>query len=227
MKRLLRLLRLAGLVAVLPLCACTSFGAVRSARVTPGPSVSAQASVSAPPGEDAYWFWSLDCYRCDRAIPAVDLTSSYGWVGAAGSPSFSLGVGLSGTHPFLEGYVGLPASETFASGMGARFGLPSGWYEHLLYARFDVRVGSGTWLLLNPAVFHHAGKSPNGQNTGSFTALVPGMGLWFDGRNVSVAPSVSAVLGRGERRSYDERTGPFSAAFLVGGVGVTLHRARD
>jgi hypothetical protein len=221
----LRLLLAAG--ALVPPAGCTSFGAVRSARVVPGTTVNAQLSVATPPGEDAYWFWSLDCHECNRPMPAVDLTVSHGWTGGPRSARFSLGAGVSGVHPFVEGYVQAPGSEALALGAGVRLGGLGGWGEQLLFTRVDARLGSGAWLLLNPALFHYGGNSPNGENPGSFTALVQGIGLLLEGRRVDLAPYLSAVVGRGERESYGERMPSFSSTFLIGGVGFSWHRPRD
>ena len=112
--------------------------------MTPGRAVNAQLSIATPTGEDAYWFWSLDCYRCNEPMAAMDVTVSHGWVGLGpdASTAFSLGVGFSGIHPFIEGYVQAPGAETFALGAGVRLGGIGGWYEQSFYLRTDIALGT-------------------------------------------------------------------------------------
>ena len=126
---------------VLALAGCTSFSTVRSAAVRPGPAVSVQASVAAPPGDDAAWFWAYDCaQRCDRPIAAVEAAVERGWRPTTG-PAFALAVGVSGVHPYADAYVQVGSSRRTPAGVGARIGNPfAGWREHQLYARLDVAL---------------------------------------------------------------------------------------
>ena len=207
--------------------ACTSFSTLRSAEVHAGPSMNFQASVSTPPGAETGWFWSFDCAEaCDHPIAAVDLGFTYGApTGLAGRP-VALGVGLNGTLPYVDGYVQLGKGAR-PYGVGARVGLPvSGWLEHQLYGRYDVRVGPTTRLLLNPALFVHHGRSPNGENPGSFVAFVQGVGLLLERERVSFTPGVALVAGRAERISYGRQFGPVTSVFGTASLGVTLHRRR-
>jgi len=207
--------------------ACTSFATVRSAQVQPGPSIGAQASVSTPPGDDAAWFWSFDCAsQCDHPVFGGDLGFTYGWVRPGGATGFAFGVGTSGTHPYVDSYLQLGAGRT-PFGIGMRLGPPvSNWREHQLYARYDVPLGDRTRLLLNPAAFLHEGKSPNGDNPGTFLGFVQGVGLMLEGERISWTPAVALVAGRAKRTSYGQQFGPTTSVFGSASVGVTLHRRR-
>lgn len=207
--------------------ACTSFATVRSAEVRAGPSVALQASASTRPGDVAGWFWSYDCAQaCDHPVVGGDIGLTYGWPGSGGSKAFALGAGASGTHPYVDGYLQLGAGR-HPFGIGARVGPPvTNWREHQLYGRYDVRVGGITRLLLNPAVFLHEGRSPNGENPGSFLGFVQGIGLLLEGERVSWTPAVALVAGRAQRTSSGQRYGPVGSVFGMASVGVTLHRSR-
>ena len=206
---------------------CTSFSTLRSAEVYAGPSVNIQASVSTPTGPVTGWFWSFDCAEmCDHPVAGADLGFTYGVpAGLAGRP-VALGLGVNGMHPYVDAYVQLGKS-TRPYGVGARVGLPiTGWLEHQLYGRYDVRVGPTRRLLLNPAFFVHHGRAPNGESPGSFVAFVQGVGLLFEGDGVSFTPGVALVAGRAERTSYGRRFGPETSVFGTASLGVTLHRRR-
>src|SRR5215213_8192329 len=130
---------------------CTSFATVRSAEVHPGPSVTLQASISTPPGDGPAWFWSFDCAsECDHAIGGFDASLAFGQTGRT---PFAWGAGVSGVHPYVEGYVQIGRGER-PYGVGARLGVPvTSWNEHQLYGRYDVRLANGQRLLLNPGLF--------------------------------------------------------------------------
>lgn len=208
---------------------CTSFSNVRSAEVQPGPSVGIHASVSTPPGPEAGWFWSYDCAEaCDHPVVGADIGFTHGWLGGRfGSYPVTLGAGLNGTHPYAEGFV-QTAEGARPFGLGARLGLPlSGWYEHQIYARYDVRLGPSTRLLVNPAVFVHHGRSPNGENPGSFIAFVQGVGFLMERERVSIVPGASLVVGQAERNSYGRRYGPAMSVFGTASLGITLRRRKS
>jgi hypothetical protein len=208
--------------------ACTSFATVRSAEVLPGPSVGVHTSLSTPPGDDAGWFWSYDCSAaCDHPVVGGDIGFTYGWPGASGSRAFALGAGTSGIYPYVDGYVQLTGGRSPA-GLGVRLGAPvSNWREHQVYGRYDVPLGARTRLLLNPAAFLHEGRSPNGENPGTFLGFVQGVGLLVEGERVSWTPAVALVAGRARRTSYGEEFGPTTSVFGTASVGVTFHRRRQ
>jgi hypothetical protein len=217
------------IVAVLQLVAggCTSFATVRSAEVQPGTAGSLQASASTRPGDLAGWFWSFDCAQaCDHPVLGGDVGLTYGWPRNGGAGAFALGVGLSGTHPYVDGYLQLGAGRQ-PFGLGMRVGPPlTSWREHQLYARYDVRLGGTTRLLLNPALFLHEGRSPNGENPGTFLAFVQGVGLLLEGERVSWTPAVALVAGRAQRTSYGQQYGPVASVFGTASLGLTFHRWR-
>jgi hypothetical protein len=206
---------------------CTSFATVRPARVQPGGAFIVQGSITTPPGEEAGWFWSVDCaVACNGPVVAVDAAYTYGWTGAR---SYALGVGVNGGMvPYVEAYAQLGGDTARAYGLGARIGIPAfGWASHQLYARYDVPLAGGTRLLLNPGVFLHAGNSPNGENPGHFVALVPAIGVEHRGARRTTVPAVALVVGRGERESYGRPVRPFTAVFAAASVSVTFHRPRS
>jgi hypothetical protein len=217
------------LAVVAPIAsACTSFATLRSAEVQPGPSVALHASLSTPPGDAAGWFWSFDCAQaCDHPVVGGDLGFTYGLARDGGERPVALGVGTSGTFPYLDAYVQLGAGRR-PFGMGARFGLPAtSWREHQLYARYDVGLGDKTRLLLNPALFLHEGRAPNGESPGSFVGFVQGVGLLFEGERMSLTPSLALVAGRAQRNSYGQAHGPVGSIFGTASLGVTFHRRRS
>lgn len=219
----------AATAALLTISACTTFATVRSAEVTPGPSLGVQASYAGRPGPEAGWFWAFDCAQeCDHPVWGVDLGLSYGWVGADTTrrPPVAVGVGVSGFSPYADGYVQLRRGRR-PLGVGARVGLPIGsWMEHQLYARYDVPLGTSARVLLNPALFVHHGNSPNGQNPGTFVAFVQGVGVEVEGPYVSLMPSVALVAGHTRRSSYGRRVASGGTAFGTASLRVTFHRRR-
>jgi hypothetical protein len=82
-------------------------------------------------------------------------------------------------------------------------------------------------VLLNPGVLIHEGKSPNGQNSGSFLGVVQGVGLQIEGDHVSWRPSVAVVAGQSRRNRYGSRDGPESTVFATASLGMAFHRRRS
>lgn len=224
--------RLGWTVALLPaaLAGCTSFGAVRSAEVQPGPSLKLQVSGTTPPGDGAAWFWALDCASdCDRSIVNMDLGLTLGRTPEReDGVAYALGLGWSGiTYPYVDGYVQLRRG-TNPYGLGLRAGIPvTGWNEYQVYGRYDLELEGGGRVLINPALFYHAGNSPNGQNPGRFFAFVNGVGLMHEGERFTFIPAASLVIGRGRRERYGEPIGPFTTVFGVVSMSVTLHEERN
>lgn len=211
-------------VLLLATTGCASFATVRPARVQPGGSLTVQGSLTTPPGEDAGWFWSLECEAgCNHPVAAVDAAYTFGWTGAT---PVALGLGVNGgVFPYVEGYVQMNGDSLRAFGVGARAGIPVfGWSNHQLYARYDLPLANGTRLLLNSGVFLHTGNSPNGENPGHFVALVPAVGVEHRGRRRTTIPALALVLGRGERDSYGQQVGPFTTVFAAASVSITYHR---
>jgi hypothetical protein len=206
---------------------CTSFGAVRSAEVTSGPTGTLQLSVATPPGNDAAWFWSFDCEsECDRIIPSYDIAYTHGFGGADRRVPFELSFGLSGSYPYTQGYAQFGLGR-FPWGVGLRLGIPANWHEHQLFGRFDVLLSDRTRVLLSPMLFYHTGNSPNGENPGSFLGLVQGIGFELRGERVSIIPAVSLVAGRTERESYGQKVASSSTVFGTASVSLSFHRRRD
>ena len=205
--------------------ACTSFSTVRSAEVSPGPSLGLQASASMPPGDDAGWFWSFDCeVECNHPVVGGDAGLTYGWPGA--KAAFALGVGTNGTHPYIDAYAQLGTGRS-PWGLGARLGPFGNWREHQVYGRYDVRFNDRSRLLLNPALFIPEGESPNGANPGKFVGFVQGVGVLFEGRRVSWTPAIALVAGQAQRTSYGRQFGPTTSVFGAASLGMTIHRDRN
>lgn len=208
--------------------ACTSFSTVRSAEVSPGPSMTLQASISSPPADEAGWFWSMDCdIQCTSPVGGVDLSWAHAFNTGGGKGS-TLGLGTSGFYPFVEYYTQLSSSRRRPFGIGARVGIPAiGWGEHRVYGRFDF-VGKDTTqrFLWNPGIMITAGNSPNGANPGGFVGLVNGLGVQFGQGNVVWTPSLSSVVGRAVRHSYGRQLGPTFTAFTTAGLSVSFRRKK-
>ena len=213
--------------ALLPLLAsaCTTFGSVRSASVSPGVSFDVAASVSTPPGDAAAWFWSWDCVDvCDHPVVGGDVGATYGWRPESGL-SHAVSAGWNGEYPYVDGYLQLSSGER-PFGIGVRGGLPvTSWREHQLYARYDVPLGARARLLVDPAILLHEGASPNGEVRGHFLGLVQGLGVQVEGERLSWTPAVSIVAGRAQREGYGTRRGPVWRLFGTASFGVNLHRA--
>lgn len=209
--------RFSGLFA--SLAGCTSFGAVRSADVYPGPSLAAHVSAAPFPGDIPGWFWSWDCASdCNHPILSADVSFAWG-LKPSTTTAVALAAGLSGTYPYADAYLQLSRRPRRSFGIGARLGIPTGsWNEYAIYARVDRPLGAHDRLLFDPAVFYHVGNSPNGQNPGWLLAFAPGIGLMIEGKRTSVTPAVSLVAGGGDRRGDS-----FGALFLVLSVGLALH----
>ncbi len=220
----MRRLTVATLLQAPVLTACTGFGTLRSAQVAPGPSFQIQASVTSPPGDDAAWFWSLCADHCDHAIAAPDINLGYGFVSATG-PTGAVSLGISGTFPYVDGYLQLGKRERAAEGLGVRVGLPlGGWNEHMVYGRIDRPLGRHQRLLLNPGIFYHGGNSPNGENPGTFLGLSQGFGLLFEGTHASFAPGVTLIVARVDRSSYGQTVASDWTGFAVFSASVMFHR---
>jgi len=206
---------------------CTSFANVRSAEPYVGNSVAMQFSWSAPPGDVAGWFWSVDCVdRCNHPIVATDLGVTHAWRLDNGPRAVALGAGISGVNPYVDGYVQL-AGGPRPFGLGGRLGLPAfGWQEYQVYARYDIPLNRNTRVLLNPGIFVHDGASPNGANTGSFLGYVQGVGLQFDGEYGAWTPALSVVSGHARHAGYGLDSGPASSVFVTASLGLTVHGRR-
>jgi hypothetical protein len=202
------------------LAGCTSFTTVRSARVVAGPEVNIHASYTPSPGDEAGWFWSLDCaQQCDHPIPGGDAGFAYGVSDGGGIP-FALGAGLNGTSPYLEGYGQLYGSTSTAFGLGVRLGIPViSWAQHQLYARVDMPL-AGSRLLWNPGLLYQTGNSPNGENPGSVVGLTNGFGVQFGDDRMSITPSLGVVWSRAQHSSYGEPHGPENKLFATFGLGI-------
>jgi hypothetical protein len=220
-------LRIPVLLLALALLSGCTLSTVRSAEVYPGLSASVQASATTPPGEDAYWFWAYDCSRCNESVPGLYAELTLGNVSADGARGNELSAGLDGFSPFVGAYTQLGKSERSAYGIGGRLGLPIvSWSASQVYGRYDRLLAPGQRLLLNPAVVLHWGNSPNGENPGHYLGLVQGVGMEFEGKNVSFIPAASVVLLRGDRSSYGQSGGPFTTAFATASIAVVFHRKR-
>ena len=221
--------RLFRLIAAALLSACTTFSNVRSADVEPGPSMALQVAATTSVGPETGWFWAFDCAQnCGHAIPGADFTFTYGLSdGAFARHPVAFGGGVNGTYPYIEGYLQLSRAEN-PFGVGARVGIPAeSWNEHEIYLRQDIRLGGSARLLINPEVFIHHGRAPNGASPGSFVGFVQGLGILLDGERVSYVPAVSIVVGRAERNSYGQKFGPERSVFGTASVSVTVHRRKS
>jgi hypothetical protein len=220
-------LRIPVLLAALVLLPGCTLSTVRSAEVYPGLSMSAQASAMSPPGEDAYWFWAYDCYRCNNWIPGLYAEMTLGNVSADGTRGHEFSAGIDAFSPFVGAYKQLAKSERSAYGIGGRVALPLvSWNWSQVYGRYDRILRPGQRLLVNPAVLLHWGNSPNGENPGYYVGLVQGVGMEEEGDHASFIPAVSVGLLSGKRSSYGQSGGPFTTAFATASLTVVLHRKR-
>lgn len=219
-----RVLLAAGLLPLWVVGGCASFATVRSAEVAPGLAFTTQASLAGRPGEDAAWFFTLDCAQnCDRPIASGDVGVAYG-VKAGSDMPFTIGAGLNGTFPYLEGYAQLGQGK-IPFGIGARAGIPLDWAMHELYGRVDIPVSQWARLLWNPGFVYLTGNSPNGENPGSLTAITQGVGVQFGAGNFTFTPSAALVWAHAEHTSYGERVGPSSHVFGTAAISIGFSAA--
>ena len=216
------------LFAAILACGCTSFATVRPATVTPGPSLTAHAGASTPPGDEVAWFFSYECPEdCNEPIVATDIALAHGSVPPNGKSwlPFTIGAGVSGIYPYVEAYVQLRRAPGTPFGIGARRGVTGSWKQHQLYMRFEKTMKGKAKLLWNPGMFWHSGTSPNGENPGRMVALVNGFGIDPDANAPAVIiPSASVVFSRASRESYGESFGPATTVFAT--FGLSLHYRR-
>lgn len=192
---------------------CTSFASVRSAEVSPGLRLDGGLSISTPPGEAAAWFWTFDCaIECDHSIVSPDLSVTYGPASRLAGKGYELGAGMSGLYPYFQGYIQL-SSGAHPFGLGVKLGVPAGWREDAIFARYDLHLGGTTRLLFSPSLFRHHGNSPNGQNPGRFTAFIQAVGLETER---DLTPWLALVLGRAERESYGRSISGRTIFFVLG-----------
>ena len=186
-----------------------SFGRVPTAEgAGPGPGVGASDTVARSPLHDRSS--PDDRHPLPRPRPSAAAGSE-----SAGRP-VELGGGINGPSPYVEGYLQIGRGDR-PWGIGGRLGIPllTGWGASALYARVDIpRAGDGA-ILLNPTLFLHAGRSPNGQNRGMFLGFAPAVGYRLPGRgSVRVILAAQPVLGQ----SWRERYGETESAFRVFGA---------
>lgn len=213
--------------ALLLLPGCATFATVRSAEVPMGPAVHAQTSRTGNPGEDVAWMHSFYCEAgCNQTLTGLDVGVSNGFRPQSGPKAVSLGVGLAGVSPYVEGYFQLREGPK-PWGVGARLGIPvTGWAAHQMYGRFDVPLGMEATLLLNPGLYVMSGTSPNGEVSGSFVGLVQGVGVAFGAGGATFTPGLAVVSGRAHRApGYSQPDFSSRAMFLTASIGVSFHRA--
>lgn len=204
---------------------CTSFSTVRSAVVTPGAATTFQLAVAQPPGDDAAWFWSIYCANdCDRAIPAWDVAVAIGHATTSRRP-YTIGGGLNGPLPYVEGYVQLDTSYRRPSGVGLRLSAPiAGVTEFQLYGRLDKPFGEGSRFLWNPGIMYHGDAS--GLTSGHFIGLVQGFGLEKASGSRVFIPSISLVWGRSVRETNSFVLGKSSTVFATIAMSVGSRRVK-
>lgn len=204
--------------------ACTSFADVRSAEVSPGLGFSTGVTLATPPGDDAAWFWALDCdAACNQWLlsPAASLTVGVG--SADGAPAYEIGLGTSGIYPHVEGYVQIRQGSR-PLGVGVKVGVSRwAWYQDAVFLRYDVPLRDGYRLLFVPTLLRHAGS--NDTTRGSFTALAAGFGLDRRTGGASWTLSVVPVVGATRRKSQGLAPAPTSVESQTGFVAVSLRLA--
>ena len=195
---------------------CASFAPVQSAQVTPGTRIDVGASLTSAPGEEAGWFWSLDCgASCDTPVFFPHLGMRLGRTPEDGSRPYEVGFGISGVMPYADGYIQM-GDAPYPYGFGLRVGTLGHLLDVTFTGRLDVPLATGGRLVLNSSLYGLFGNSPNGANPGSFLAFVQGVGIQ---PAPGVMLSVSAVAGTTHRESYGRET---SGGTVFAIVGVTF-----
>jgi hypothetical protein len=210
---------------LLGLAGCTSFGAVRSAEVHPGPSVVTQASVITTGGDEGRFAW-FDCsINCTVFSGEFGLTLGWRPSGKAGA-AFALGGGLSGFNPYAEGYLQLRSSGN-PYGIGARVGWGA-WdgdrhlaHEIMGFGRYDIALPNGKRVALNPGLVYRSGNAPNGEEPHELAAAVLGAGLLRTRAHTTLTPGAALIMGRGRVREES-----FLATLFVFSVTIALHAPR-
>lgn len=215
-----RVLIVAGLVAV---NAC-SFAHVRSAVVSPGPSLTVQGAMSTDVGKEVGWFFGDECDPCTGPLPSLEGSIQYGRVPSRpdGKP-FAIGVGVSLAMPYVEGYVQLSRSPSRPFGIGGRFGTIGELSQGQLYARLDKPLSPGRRLVWNPGLFYHEER---GQNHGRIFAVANGFGLELSKRWVAATPSLTVVVANAHHTNstLPPRATPETRVFGVAALGLAFRR---
>ena len=210
---------LAGCAAVC-IAGCTTFSSVRPAAVIEGPVLSAQASVTTPPGDLVGWIWSFDCAEdCSHSIAGVDVNFMHGTRGTDGN-SYQIGGGLIlPVMPYFEAYVQRGA----AHGIGGRLGLPLyGWSEQRVYYRADVGQGNKV-LTTTSQLFYSGGSSSNGQSRARMVGVFQTIGIVDRDANLTIVPALSLAAAHVSRNRWGERDDGWSV-FAIASMTVLLHR---
>lgn len=216
---------------LLPLCVgagCASFATVRSAEVTPGLAVVVQASVASLPGGELA---QIECGSCAAAPVSGDVAFAYGLNGGSHVP-FTIGAGMTGTYPYLEGYAHLGRGK-MPFGIGARAGIPPQPMMHELYGRLDIPLARWARVLWNPGVVYLSGHSsgtggffdPSG--SGWFIGTTQGVGIQFGAGNFTLTPSAALVFGRADQMTGRDRFGTPSRAFGTAALSIGLRDKSD
>ena len=179
--------RAAAGLALSVLASCATFVSVRPAQVVPGDKLTFQASVSAPPGELPAWMWSLYCaVGCNSPVAGVDIGYGHGVSDSTGAWYVEGGIS-SPLKPYLEMYRQF-GDRARPQGFGARVGAPvigSGMYR--VFYRIDPRPD----LTANTHLVVATVRSPNGENTATFVALIQSVGLMKNGATSGFIPAFS------------------------------------
>ncbi len=218
------------LLTPLALIGCFSVPTVRSAEVMLGPSLHQQLSFGTPPGRTASALWGDDYFGFSSLVPGIEGGLAYGWRPEQGPAGVAVTVGASGLLPYVDGYLQLREGRR-PFGVGARVGIPvDDGSEHQLYGRYDVPLSASTRLLLNPGIVIRDAGSVSGESgrvdRGSFVGFMQGVGVMFEGTNVTWTPSLGLVAGRAEYRAFSFPPDRQAAVYATFSLGVTYHRRR-
>jgi hypothetical protein len=82
-------------------------------------------------------------------------------------------------------------------------------------------------VLLNPGVFLHERRAPNGASPGRFLGFVQGVGLQLEVARASWTPALAVVAGRAQRTSHGRQYGPATSVFATASLGMTVHGRRE
>lgn len=106
----------------------------------------------------------------------------------------------------------------------APLGIPIGWHSHQLFFVYDLKLNDRMKVLINPGIFHHAGQSPNGANTGSLLFFMQCIGMAIECNYITFFPGASFIAGRGELSISNEPPGRFNDFFMTFSLAISIHK---
>lgn len=210
-------------ILLLPaLASASSLTSTRPAQVNTGFAFHLTGGVTSPVHGDTYWFYDLagdNSHPDSSPLPLAEAGVTLG------DRRVHLGLFARSPCPQVEVYGQLYDGKKVDVGVGARAGIPVfGWAAHQAFLRSDYQLRRNIKLLVDPGVYYHTGKSPNGETKGSLLFFTQSVGLAFTTRRVTFTPSLSLVTGSGDIKRWASGSEHHRDTFAAVSISVSFHR---